>query len=79
MVETPRGQLLMLPPPWPASGGLSPLVPRSPAASPLPYLFPTQVPRWVCLTGATGHSSTIANRFSLSCAPRTPEGSSSGS
>lgn len=27
--------------------------------------FPTQVSRWVCLTGATGHSSTIANRFSL--------------
>lgn len=67
------GQLLVLPPPRPASGGL---VPRSPAPPPCPYLFPAHAPRWVCLTGAAGHSSTIANRFSLSCAPRTPEGSS---
>lgn len=59
MAETPdgllaRGQLLMLPPPGPASGGLSALVPRSPAASPpthtssppkSPGGFALQVPR----------------------------------
>lgn len=55
----------------------SALEPRSPAPLPCPYLFPAHVPRWVCLTGAAGHSSTIANRFSLSPRTETPEGSSS--
>lgn len=44
--------------------GSPPSCPGALQPLPCPYLFPTQVPRWVCLTGATGHSSTIANRFS---------------
>lgn len=37
-----------------ASGGLSGPSAQEPCSqSPYPYLFPTQVPRWVCLTGAT--------------------------
>lgn len=40
-----RGLLLALPPPWPASGGLSALMPRSPAATPLPIPLPHPSPQ----------------------------------
>lgn len=40
-----RGLLLTLPPPWPASGGLSALMPRSPAATPLPIPPPHPSPQ----------------------------------
>lgn len=40
-----RGQLLTLPPPWPASGGLSALMPRSPEATPLPIPLPHPSPQ----------------------------------
>lgn len=35
----------MLPPPWPASGGLCALMPRSPAATPLPVPLPHPSPQ----------------------------------
>lgn len=39
------GQLLTLPPLWPASGGLATLMPRSPAATPLPIPLPHPSPQ----------------------------------
>lgn len=58
----------MLPRPWPASGGLSAVMTRSPAAS-----SPPKSPGGFALQVPQGPAPPLPTGFLLSCAPRTAE------